>query len=79
MPRFDEQGVARVINYLEARGDLGKEIMLMLDDVAFRAQFGTKAAEVLVELYATLRHRNVSVVSTLQHHNTKSCMVHARR
>ena len=69
MPRFDEQGVALVINYLEERGDRGKEIVLMLDDVAFRAQFGTKAAEVLVELYVTLRHRNISVVSTLQLHN----------
>ena len=43
--------------------------MLLLDDVAFRAQFGSKAAEVLVELYATLRHRNISIVSTLQLHN----------
>ena len=58
-----------MIEYLEERGDIGKEIMLLLDDIAFRAQFGTKAAEVLVELYATLRHRNISVVSTLQLHN----------
>ena len=69
MTRFGEQGVARVIEYLEERGDIGKQIMLLLDDIAFRAQFGTKAAEVLVELYATLRYRNISVVSTLQLHN----------
>ena len=48
MTQFDEQGVARVIEYLEERGDIGKEIMLLLDDIAFRAQFGTKAAEMLV-------------------------------
>ena len=69
MTRFVEQVVARVIEYLEERGDIGKEIMLLLDDIAFRAQCGTKAAEVLVELYATLRHRNISVVSTLHLHN----------
>ena len=67
MSKFDEVGASRVISYLEDRGDLGKEIMLLLDDIAFRAQFGSKAAEVLVGLYATLRHQNISVVSTLQH------------
>ena len=49
MSRFDEQGVRPVLEYLEEIGDLGK-IMLLLDNIAFRAQFGTKAAEVLVEL-----------------------------
>ena len=66
MSKFDEVGASRVISYLEDRGDLGKEIMLLLDDIGFRAQFGSKAAEVLVGLYATLRHQNISVVSTLQ-------------
>ena len=57
MSRFDEQGVRRVLKYLEGRGELGKEIMLLLDDIAFRAQFGPKAAEVLVELYVgTSKH-----------------------
>ena len=69
MSKFDEVGASRVISYLEDRGDLGKEIMLLLDDIAFRAQFSSKAAEVLVGLYATLRHQNISVVSTLQLHN----------
>ena len=44
MTRFDEQVVARVIEYLVERCDFGKEIMLLLDDIAFRAQFDTKAA-----------------------------------
>ena len=66
-------GKLRVIEYLEERGDIGKEIMLLLDDIAFRAQFDTKVAEVLVELYATLRLRNISVVSTLQLHNPNFC------
>ena len=69
MGKFNEVGALRVINYLNDRGDLGKEVMLLLDDIAFCAQFGSKAAEVLVGLYATLRHQNISVVSTLQHHN----------
>ena len=69
MSRFDELGVQRILQYLTERGDLGKEIMLLLDDIAFRAQFGSKAAEVVVVLYVTLRHRNISVVSTLQMHN----------
>ena len=66
---FDELGVQRILQYLTERGDLGKEIMLLLDDIAFRTQFGSKAAEVLVELYATLRHRKISIVNTLQLHN----------
>ena len=48
MSRFDELGVQRILQYLTERGDLGKEIMLLLDDIAFHAQFGSKAAEVLV-------------------------------
>ena len=48
MSKFDEVGASRVISYLEDRGDLGKEIMLLLDDIAFWAQFGSIAAEVLV-------------------------------
>ena len=46
MSRFDELEVQRLLQYLTERGDLGKEIMLLLDDIAFRAQFGSKAAEV---------------------------------
>ena len=68
MGKFDEVGASRVINYLNDRGDLRK-VMLLLDDIAFRAQFESNAAEVLVGLYATLRHQNISVVSTLQLHN----------
>ena len=37
MNRFDEQGVQRVLQYLDETGDLGKEIMFLLDDIAFRA------------------------------------------
>ena len=47
MSRFDELGVQRILQYLTERGDLGKEIMLLLDDIAFCAQFGSKAAGVV--------------------------------
>ena len=69
MQSFDEPAAARVIQYLHDRGDLGKEIMLLIDDIAFRAQFASKTAEALVGLYTTLRHKNISVVCSLQLHH----------
>ena len=44
--------------------------MMIIDDLGFRAQFVGKAAEALVTLYATLRHKGISVVTTLQLHNS---------
>ena len=48
MSTFDEAAAARIMGYLEERGELGKEVMLLLDDIAFRAQFGSKTAEAIV-------------------------------
>ena len=69
MQNFDEAAAARVMQYLSDRGYLGKEVMLLIDDIAFRAQFASKTAEALVGLYTTLRHKNISVVSTMQLHH----------
>ena len=64
-----KEEIERAMGYLKSQKLLGKEIMLILDDLAFRAQFAGKSAEALVHNDATLRHQNISIVTTLQLHN----------
>ena len=56
-----KEEIERAMGYLKSQKLLGKEIMLILDDLAFRAQFASKSAETQVHIYATLRHQNETI------------------
>ena len=70
VPVVGEKEIADAMEYLKLSNLLGSNMMMIIDDLGFRAQFVGKAAEALVTLYATLRHRGISVVTTLQLHNS---------
>ena len=71
VPVVGEKEIADAMNYLKFYGLLGSNNMMMIiDDLGFRAQFVGKSAEALVTLYATLRHKGISIVTTLQLHNS---------
>ena len=61
--------IQRAMTYLKKEKLLGEEIMLIIDDLGFRAEFASRSAESLVHIYATLRRHNISIVTTLQLHN----------
>ena len=57
VPVVGEKEITDAMDYLKLSNLLGSNMMMIIDDLGFRAQFVGKAAEALVTLYATLRHR----------------------
>ena len=71
VPVVGEKEIADAMAYLEFHKLLGTtNMMMIIDDLGFRAQFVGKAAEALVTLYDEVSRKGISIVTTLQLHNS---------
>ena len=66
---FSQHIIDRMITFLTQKNLLGLEIVVLLDDLLIQASLNSNMDLFIVKSFATLRHKNISLIATVQNNS----------
>ena len=63
---FTQRVIDNMLTYLASNHMLGKEIIVLMDDLAIEASINSNVNLFIVRAFAILRHQNISLIATIQ-------------